>query len=97
MEKRQYETIYVLHPHLDEEGINTAISKFEDSIKNMGGEIEKTEKQGRKKTPFTIKKVNDGYYVLSYFSLAPDKIVNLREFCRLSEPMLRNFISLKVG
>lgn len=97
MEKRQYEAICVLHPHLDEEGINTAIAKFEDSIKNLGGDVEKTERQGRKKTAFTIKKLNDGYFILSYFNLNPDKIVDLRQFCRLSEPMLRHFITKKVG
>ncbi len=97
MEKRQYETIYILHPHLDEEGINTAITKFEDSIKSMGGDIEKTERQGRKKTPFVIKKLNDGYYVLSHFNLAPNKIIDLRQFCKLSEPTLRSYIARKAG
>lgn len=97
MEKRQYEAIYVLHPHLDEEGINTAIAKFEDSIKTMGGDIEKTERQGRRKTPFQIKKLSDGYYVLSHFNLNPDKVVNLRQVCKLSEPMLRSYIVRKAS
>lgn len=97
MEKRQYEAIYVLHPHLDEEGINTAIAKFEDSVKNLGGEIEKTERQGRRKAAFQLKKSNDGYFVLSYFNLNPDKVIDLKQYCKLSEQMLRHFIARKVG
>lgn len=97
MEKREYEVIYVLHPHLDEEGINTAITKFEDSVKNLGGEMQKTDRQGRRKAAFPLKKLNDGYFVLSFFNLGPDKIVDLKQHCKLSEPMLRHFIARKVG
>lgn len=96
MENRQYEALCVLHPHLDEEGVTTAISKFEESIKNLGGSIEKTEKQGRKKLAFTVKKMNDGYFFLTYFNLGADKVVDLKQFCKLSESMLRNFITHKV-
>ena len=97
MENRQYEALSILHPHLDEEGITSAVSKFEESIKNLGGSIEKTEKQGRKKLAFTVKKLNDGYFILTYFNLPPNKIVDLRLFCKLSEPMVRHLISKKVG
>ncbi|MBC7475551.1 MAG: 30S ribosomal protein S6 [Candidatus Sericytochromatia bacterium] len=97
MENRQYEALCILHPHLDEEAVTTAITKFEDTIKNLGGSIEKLEKQGRKKLAYTVKKVDNGYFFLSYFNLGPNKITDLKETCRLSEPMLRHFIARKVG
>lgn len=97
MENRQYEALCILNPHLDEEGISAAVNKFEDSIKQLGGSIEKTEKQGRKKLAFQVQKLNDGYFVLTYFKLPPDKIVDLRQYCKLSEPIVRHLISKKVG
>jgi small subunit ribosomal protein S6 len=97
MENRQYEALCILHPHLDEEAISNAVTKFEDSIKHLGGAIEKTEKQGRKKLAFTVKKLNDGYFVLTYFNLPANKIVDLRQYCKLAEPIVRHLISKKVG
>lgn len=97
MSNRQYEALYVLHPHLDEEAVSSAISKFEDSIKGFGGSVEKTEKHGRKKLSFTVKKLNDGYFVLTHFALPSDKVIELKQFCKLSEPMVRYLISRKAG
>ncbi len=95
MENRKYEALYILHPHLDEEAVSAAVSKFEDSIKNLGGSIERTEKQGRKRLAFHVKKLHDGYFVLSNFTLAPNKITDLKQFCKLSEPMVRHLITKK--
>jgi small subunit ribosomal protein S6 len=97
MENRQYEALYILHPHLDEEAISGAVNKFEESIKHLGGSIEKTEKQGRKKLSFQVQKLNDGYFVLTYFKLPPNKVVELRQYCKLAEPIVRHLISKKVG
>jgi small subunit ribosomal protein S6 len=97
MENRQYEALCILHPHLDEEGISAAVNKLEESIKHLGGSIEKVEKQGRKKLAFQVNKLNDGYFVLTYFNLSPNKIVDLRLYCKLAEPIVRHLISKKVG
>lgn len=97
MEIRDYEALYILHPHLDEEAISLAVSKFEESVKNLGGTVDKTEKQGRKRLAFQVNKLNDGYFILTYFKLSPSKVVDLKQFCKLSEPIIRHLISKKVG
>lgn len=93
----KYEAVHVLHPHLSEEDLATNIAKFEDAIKNFGGSVDKTERQGKKKLVFHVKKVNDGFFTLVDFSLPADKVESLKRYCKLSEQTIRYFITRKAG
>jgi small subunit ribosomal protein S6 len=97
MEARQYEALYILHPHLNEEDVSNAVTKVEDLIKNLGGKVEKAERQGRKKIAFTVKKLNDGFFVLTHFDLPADKVVELRHQFKLNDQMLRYFLTRKAS
>ena len=46
---RKYETIFILHPSLDEEACKAAIEKFKGVIENGGGTIENVDVSGSKK------------------------------------------------
>ena len=97
METRQYEAVCIFHPHLNDEDLTSAITKMEDSIKSLGGKVEKSEKQGRKRIAFTVKKLNDGHFVLAHFALPSDKVVDLKHNFKLAEPMIRYLISRKAS
>jgi len=97
MSTRQYEALSILHPHLGEEALAETVNKMEESIKSLGGSIERTEKQGRRKIAFTVKKLNDGYFVLTYFSLPSEKIIDLKKAYKLNENIIRSLVSKKVG
>ena len=45
---RKYETIFILHPSLDEEACKAAIEKFKGVIENGGGTIENVDVWGRR-------------------------------------------------
>jgi small subunit ribosomal protein S6 len=45
-----YETIFIIHPELNEEDVEEHIRRVESLITRLGGEILKTERWG-KKTP----------------------------------------------
>lgn len=97
MEARQYEALYILHPHLNDEDLSNAMTKIEDSIKNLGGKVDKVEKQGRKRIAFTVKKLNDGFFVLTNFDLPAEKVVELRHQFKLNDQMLRYFLTRKAS
>jgi small subunit ribosomal protein S6 len=71
------------------------LSKFDEKIKSIGGDIEKLERQGKKKLGFNIKKHNDGYFVLAYVTLDVDKVEKLKENCKYSDNILRYFVTRK--
>ena len=43
---RKYETIFILHPSLDEEAVKANIEKFKGVIENNGGVIENVDAMG---------------------------------------------------
>ncbi len=63
-ESREYETLYIIAPELNEEEQIALRGKVVDTIKNAGGEIVKDEVWGKRKLAFPIKKKTEGVYVL---------------------------------
>ena len=59
---RKYETIFILHPSLDEEAVKAAEEKFKGVIENGGGVVENVDFWGKRKLAYEISKVNEGYY-----------------------------------
>lgn len=97
MERRDYEALYILHPHLNEEEVSSIMSEFEKSVQNLGGEVTKSDKQGRKKLAFQVNKLNDGYFVLSDLKLPSDKVQDLKKYFKLSDSYVRYMVSRKAG
>ena len=64
---RKYETIFILHPSLDEEAVKANIEKFKGVIENGGGTVENVDFWGKRKLAYEIAKVNEGFYTLLNF------------------------------
>ena len=62
---RKYETIFILHPSLDEEAFKANVEKFKGVIENGGGVIENVDFWGKRKLAYEINKVGEGYYTSS--------------------------------
>ncbi|MDZ4957022.1 30S ribosomal protein S6 [Clostridium perfringens] len=65
---RKYETIFILHPSLDEEACKATIEKFKGVIENGGGTIENDVVWCRRKIAYEIAISNEGFYTLIYFN-----------------------------
>ncbi|OGL49319.1 MAG: 30S ribosomal protein S6, partial [Candidatus Schekmanbacteria bacterium RBG_13_48_7] len=82
---RFYECIFVVHPSVPEEEIDQITQLILDLIKSHDGEVLKTEKWGKRKLAYAVKKERYGYYVFIYFKcLGPvlkqiDRRLNLHE------------------
>lgn len=89
---RTYETMYIIRPNLDEEGVDRAINAVEEFIKGQGGEMLSTEKKGRKRLAYEVKKMRDGYYVSSLFKAPSTAITPLKRMMSISEDVIRQLI-----
>ena len=49
---RKYETIFILHPSLDEEAVKANIEKFKGVIENGGGTVENVDFWGKRKLAY---------------------------------------------
>ncbi len=92
---RGYETCLVTHPEMSENDLDTLLKKLSDSITNLNGKVIKTEKLGKKKLQYPIKKQQrGGYCFLSY--MGNQQILNeIDHVLRFNESVLR-FQTLKI-
>lgn len=89
---RKYETIFILHPSLDEEAVKANIEKFKGVIENGGGAIENVDFWGKRKLAYEIKKVNDGFYTLINFEANPELPKELDRIFRITDGVIRHII-----
>ncbi|MBU3182384.1 30S ribosomal protein S6 [Clostridium psychrophilum] len=89
---RKYETIFVLHPSLDEEAVKANVEKFKGVIENNGGEIENVDIWGKRKLAYEIGKVSEGHYTLINFNASPELPKELDRIFRITDSVIRHII-----
>ena len=57
----KYESVIIINPSLDEQGIKDVITKFTDLINNNNGKVENVDEMGKRKLAYEIKKQSEGY------------------------------------
>ena len=62
--QRTYEVMFIVRPDILDEDLDKLIAGLEANITQGGGSIKSMEKLGRRKLAYTVKKFNDGNYVL---------------------------------
>ena len=58
----KYESVVIINPTVDEEGMKALISKFTDLINN-DGKVEKVDELGKRKLAYDVKKFSEGFYI----------------------------------
>lgn len=89
---RKYETIFILHPTMEEEVVKANIEKFKGVIETNGGVVDNVDFWGKRKLAYEIKKVNEGYYTLINFSANPELPKELDRIFRITDGIVRHII-----
>ena len=74
---RLYETMYLVNPRLDNEGLSNIINKLNNVIEKNNGVIIKVDEWGKRSLAYKIMKFDTAYYVLLYYcgdSETPSKL-----------------------
>ncbi len=90
----KYESVIIINPSVDEEGIKALIAKFTDLI-NKQGKLEKADELGKRKLAYEVKKNTEGYYVVFYFEAEPSLIAELERIYRITDEVIK-FMTVKV-
>lgn len=89
---RNYETIFVMNPSLDEEAVKALIEKFKGVIENGGGTVENVDFWGKRRLAYEIKKVNEGFYTLFNFTADTELPKELDRVFRITDGIIRHII-----
>ena len=91
---RDFEVMFILRPEEDEV-INPIIEKYEDLITKNAGNVQHTDKWGKKRLAYTIENLDSGYYVLMTFSASKYCVMELDRVMKISDEVLRHMIISK--
>jgi small subunit ribosomal protein S6 len=88
--RRVYETTLIINAALEDNDIDSVISKVSGYIENNGGEIQEINKWGRRRLAFPINKKFNGFYVHLVFETMPNSVPVLERFLVLEDTILRH-------
>jgi len=92
---RVYEVMFIVRPDILDEDLDKLVAAFEATVTNGGGSIKSTEKLGRRKLAYTVRKFNDGNYVLLTVNADGKLIAELERRLRVTEPVIK-FITVRM-
>ena len=93
--ERFYEVMFIVRPDIEDADLDKLIAGFEQTVVNGGGNVRSTEKMGRRKLAYTVRKFNDGQYVLLTVDADGKLIAELERRLRVSEPVIK-FITVRM-
>ncbi len=92
---RLYEVMFIVRPDVAEEDADKLIAGFSTTVTNGGGLVKSVEKMGRRKLAYTVRKFNDGNYVLLTIEANGAVVLELERRLRVTEPVIK-FITVRI-
>lgn len=90
-----YETMFIIKPDLDEETLESVVSKFEELVKTNGGEVVDLQRLGTRKLAYEIEKSREGYYVLMFFRGPKEIAQEIERVYRITDSVMRHVVLRK--
>ena len=93
--QRFYEVMFIVRPDTQDEDVDKLIAGFEATVTNGGGTIRSTEKLGRRKLAYLVRKFSEGNYILLTIDADGKLVAELERRLRVSEPVIK-FITVRM-
>lgn len=93
--QRSYEVMFIVRPDMEEADVDKLIAGLEHTITQGGGSLKSTEKLGRRKLSYMVRKFNDGNYVLLVIQAEGNLIAEVERRLRVTEPVIK-FITVRM-
>ena len=86
---RSYQSVLILKPDIEDTRADEALGKIGEFIKGNGGTILKTEKWGKKRLAYRVKKNRFGIYLNIYHTLEPFGVIDLEKKYKLFDLIIK--------
>ena len=91
---RTYEIMFIVRPDVEETDLDKLIETFSGYVTTGGGEVKGVEKMGRRRLAYTVRKFNDGFYVLFMVAAEGAQVQELERRLRVQEQVIK-FITVR--
>jgi small subunit ribosomal protein S6 len=91
---RTYEIMFIIRPDIEEAEIDKIVETFSGYITQGGGAVKQTEKMGRRRLAYTVRRFNDGFYILLIVDAPASLIHEIERRLRVSEQVIK-FITVR--
>ncbi len=87
-----YESVFILRPDLDREGVDKTCERVVDVVTKSGGSVLSVEKVGLRRLAYEIEHFSDGFYVILNYEGEPPATRELERFFKISDEVIRYLI-----
>ena len=92
---RTYELMFIVRPDMAEEDQDKLISTLESAVTSFGGRVKSIERMGKRRLAYTVRKFQDGIYVLLTTEGSGGLMHELERRLRVSEPVIK-FLTVRI-
>ena len=92
---RIYEVMFILKPDLPEEEADRIISQMEAVVASTGGVLRKTDRMGRRRLAYLVRRYREGQHVLLDAECEAATVQELERRLRVAEPVIK-FQSVRI-
>ena len=92
--KKAYEIMYIVKP-IEEEAFEAIVAKFENLVAANGGNVEKTDRWGKRRLAYEIQDLQEGLYVLMTFEAEAATVKELDRVMKITDEVMRHMIIRK--
>src|SRR6516165_9422896 len=92
---RTYELMFIVRPDMTDEDLDKLISTLQAVVPASGGTVKSVEKMGKRRLAYTVRRFNDGIYVLMIVEGGGPVIHELERRLRVTEPVIK-FLTVRV-
>ena len=93
--ERTYELMFVVRPDLTEEELDKLVSTLESQANAAGAAVKNIERMGKRRLAYSVRKFNDGMYVLFTLLASGEGLHELERRLRVAEPVIK-FLTVRM-
>ncbi len=92
---RRYETIIIIRPSVNEDGIKEIAGRYTDIIQKDGGHVIKEDHWGARTLAYPIEKEQQGYYICLEYAAVPESVFEIERLAKLDDRLLK-YMTIKL-
>ena len=86
-----YEILLIFDPRPNEEEVTALLTKLQETLRSLGGEVTKAESWGKRRLAYEIRKQREGTYAVIECKAVPAVVKEYERQLTLNEQVLRHF------